>query len=165
MGMYTQCQAELVRVLKEAGCGREPYTSRKKLVSTSESRVSAVLCEDETVERDRQRKVYTGEDGARLKRSRLYKREITFLVIIGDYTNEKLEEVYEKFLEGLPRGIYVDGNYTSIEPTDTDWVGEKDHILYSKVSVQVKITCSGGMYRDTGMARIRDMEMEVRKER
>lgn len=42
-------------------------------------------------------------------------------------------------------------------------MGEKDHILYSKVSVQVKITCSGGMYRDTGMARIRDVEIDVKK--
>lgn len=165
MGMFVECQNELIKALKAAGVSKEPFISRKKLVSTAESKVSAVLCEEETVERDRQSKIYTGENGTHLKRSRIYKREITFLVIIGDYTNDAIEQVYEKFLQVLPKGIYVDGNYTSIAATDTDWVGEKDHVLYAKVSVQIKVTCSGGLYKDTGMAQIKDVDLKIRKER
>ena len=164
MGMYLECQNELIRALKAAGCSKDPYTSRKKLLATAESRVSAVLCEEETVERSKGKKLFTSADGERLKRSMLYSRDISFLVIIGDYNYEKIEKIYESFLKEIPRGIYVDGNYVSMDPTDADWVGEKDHLLYSKVSVQVKITCHGGLYRDTDMAQIKDVDLEVRKE-
>lgn len=164
MGMFVACQNELIRALKAAGCGKEPYTSRKKLLSTAESRVSAVLCEEEAVERDKQKKAFVGAGGEHLKRSKMYSRDITYLVIIGDYSNEKIEEIYESFLKELPKGIYVDGNFTSMEPTDADWVGEKDHLLYSKVSVQIKVTCHGGLYKDTDMTRIKDINLNVRKE-
>ena len=89
MGMFVACQNELIRALKAAGCGKEPYTSRKKLLSTAESRVSAVLCEEEAVERDKQKKAFVGAGGEHLKRSKMYSRDITYLVIIGDYSNEK----------------------------------------------------------------------------
>lgn len=165
MGMFVECQNELIRALKASGCSKAPFTSRKRMLSSSESRISAVLCEAETVARHNSKKIYADEEGKHLKRSRMYERDITFLVIIGDYSNKEIEETYEKFLQELPKGIYVDGNYTSIEITDADWIGEKDHILYSKVSVQVKVTCHGGLYRDSSMAQIKDVNLEVRKER
>lgn len=51
MGMYTECQEELIRALKAAGCEREPFLSLKRMANSAESRISAVLCEDDQLER------------------------------------------------------------------------------------------------------------------
>ena len=165
MGMYVECRDLLVETLKKSGCIKQPLTTRKKLLASAESRVSAVICEEETVERQKGRKVYTDGEGRRLKRSRLYSRDIIFSVVIGDYSSEKIEEIYEKFLRSLPDGIYVDGDYVSIEPRESDWMDEKDHVLYAKVTVQSKIVFHGGLYRDTDMMRIKDINVDVRKEK
>lgn len=164
MGMYVACQKELIRALQAAGCVKQPFISMKKLLASSESRLSAVLSEDEAIERQKGKKFFTDENGKRLKRTKIFNRDITFTVVIGDYNNEAVEEIYEKFLKELADGIYLDGNYISIEPSDTEWNEEKDHILYSKVSMQVKITCHGGIYRDTDMVQVKDIDVDVRKE-
>lgn len=165
MGMFIECQDEMVRALKAAGCEREPFLSLKNMQLSAESRVSAVLCEEELVERDSGKKVYTAAGGARLKRSRLYSRNITYTVVIGDYEQARAEQIYERFLEKLAAGIYVDGNYVSIEPSEAQWMGEKDHILHAKVAVQLKVVCSGGLYRDSDMGRLKEVEVQVGKER
>lgn len=165
MGMYVQCRNILIDVLKSSGCVKEPFTSRKKLLASSESRISAVLCEEEKLERQNGRKLYEDAEGRRRKRRKLYNREIIFSVVIGDYSSEKIEEIYEKFLQNLPDGIYVDGNYVSIEPEESDWMDEKDHILYAKVTVQSKIIFRGGLYKDTDMMRLKDVNMDIRKEK
>lgn len=164
MGMYVACQEKLIETLRAAGCEKQPFTSLKKMAVSSESRISAVLCEEETVEKQKGKKMYTDSDGRHRKRSLVYSRDITFTVVIGDYSNEKVEETYERFLRELPDGIYVDGNYVSIEPADTSWMGEKDHILYAKVSAQMKIVCHGGLYKDTDMIQLKDVDVDVRKE-
>lgn len=163
MGMYVECQNKLMETLKAAGC-EKPFTSKKRLEISSESRISAVLCEEETLERQKGKKVFADAEGKNHKRTRLYKRDITFTVIIGEYTNEKLEETYERFLQMFPDGIYVDGNYVKFELSEADWMAEKDHILHAKVVVQIKITCHGGLYKDTDMLRLKDIDVEVRKE-
>ncbi len=163
MGMYTACQEELVRALKAAGCEKEPFLTMKRLQNSAESRISAVLCEEEQLERNAGRKYYTA-DGNSHKRAKIFDRNIVYTVIIGDFTQDKAEETYENFLLALVRGIYVDGNYVAIEPSEAQWMGEKDYILNAKVVVQVKITCSGGLYRDTDMAKISDIKTDVKKE-
>lgn len=164
MGMYGECQAELIRALKAAGCEKEPFLSMKRMSSSAESRISAVLCENDHTERAGGKKFYTSETGKRQMRKKLYDRDITFTVVIGDFSQEKAEEIYENFLLELKEGIYVDGNYVSIEPSDAHWSNEKDHILYAKVAVQVMITCRGGLYRDYGTAKLTDIDINVEKE-
>lgn len=163
MGMYTECQAELIRALKAAGCEREPFLSMKRLEASAESRISAVLCEDDQLERSAGKKFYTAEDGRNMRRTRLFSRDITFMVIIGDFTQEKAEETYEKFLLKLKKGIYVEGDYVSIDPSEAQWMSEKDHILHAKVAVQIKVLCHGGLYQDTDMAQLHDVAVEVQK--
>lgn len=163
--MYVACQEELIRSLKAAGCVKEPFTSKKKLEVCMESRISAVLCEEDAVERTVSRKFYAAPDGKGHKRTKLYNRNITFSIVIGDYDFQKAEKTYERFLQELAHGIYVDGNYVEIEPADAQWMGEKDHILYSKVAVQLKVTCRGGLYRDTDTMQLKEVEIITEKER
>lgn len=161
--MYVACQTELIRTLKAAGCEKKTFTSKKMLLASSESRLSAVLSEEEAIERYKGKKFYTDSEGKSRKRKKLYNRDITYMVVIGDYTYEKLEETYEKFLQELQEGIDVDGNYVSIEPVDAQWMGEKDHILYAKVAVEMKIVCRGGLYKDTEMLQLQDIDVDVKK--
>lgn len=163
MGMFTECQDELIRTLKAAGCEKDPFTSKKRLELSGESRISAVLCESDSVERTSGKRFYTSADRSRLKRVKLYERAITYTVVIGDYDQTGAERTYERFLSGLATGIYVDGNYVSIEPSEAQWMGEKDHILHAMVAVQLQVTCHGGLYRDSSMGKIVDVNEEVEK--
>lgn len=163
MGMYTECQEELIRALKAAGCEREPFLSLKRMANSAESRISAVLYEDEQLERSTGKRFFTAEDGRNMRRTKLFSRDITYTVIIGDFTQESAEETYEKFLLKLKKGIYVSGDYVSIDPAEAQWMNEKDHILHAKVAVQIKVLCHGGLYQNTDMARLQDVEVEVQK--
>lgn len=162
--MYTACQEALIKVLKAAGCGKEPFISKKRMELSGESRVSAVLCEEDAVERSAGRKFYTAEDGRGHKRKKLYDRNIAFSVVIGDYDFEKAEKTYENFLRELPAGIYADGNYITIEPSNAQWMGEKDHILNAKVAVQLMVNCHGGLYKDSDTVKLKDVEVTTGKE-
>lgn len=164
MGMFVDCQSELIRALKAAGCEKEPFTSKKRMLLSSESRISAVLCEEDMVERAKEKRYYAAAEGRNKKRSKLYNRDITFTVVIADYNQEATEETYEKFLLEVASGIYTDGNYVSIEPADAQWMGEKDHILKAKIAVQLKIVCHGGLYKDTDMVPLKDIHVDVEKE-
>lgn len=89
MGMYTECQEELIRALKAAGCEREPFLSLKRMANSAESRISAVLCEDDQLERSTGKRFFTAEDGRNMRRTKLFSRDITYTVIIGDFTQER----------------------------------------------------------------------------
>lgn len=39
-----------------------------------------------------------------MRRTKLFSRDITYTVIIGDFTQESAEETYEKFLLKLKKG-------------------------------------------------------------
>lgn len=163
MGMFSECRTILIDALKIAGCKGEPYTAKKRMEVCAESRISGVLCEGETVERTAEKKRYQ-VDGQGKRRNKIYRREITYTVIIGEYTLENAEGVYENFLINLPAGIYVDGNYVTMEPADAEWMEEKDHILRAKVVVQLSVVCRGGLYKDSDMLRLQDADIEVKKE-
>lgn len=163
MGMFTECQAEMIRALKEAGCERDPFLSMKRMEASAESRISAVLCEDDQLERANGKKFFTSEEGKPMRRTRLFNRELTFSVVIGDFSQEKAEETYEGFLRSLQKGIYVDGDYVSIEPSEAQWLTDKDHILHAKVGVQIKVACRGGLYRDTDMAHVSKLDLDLQK--
>ena len=66
MGMYTECQEELIRALKAAGCEREPFLSLKRMANSAERRISGVLCEDEQVD---------PRKGKRFFKADVYKRQ------------------------------------------------------------------------------------------
>ena len=81
-------------------------------------------------------------------------------MIIGDYTDEAVEIMFEKFLSGLDRGIYVNGDFVPIEVGAADWVDKDDSILKAQVAAQVSITFGGGIYRDTDFAKVSEINVE-----
>lgn len=163
MGMFLECRNEIVRALKAAGCKKEPFLSRKRMEASADSHMSGVFCENEEVERTSGKKIYL-QDGKNRKRAKRYDREIIFTVVIGEYSTENAEAVYENFLRELAEGIYTDGNYVSLDPMQSDWMEDKDHILHAKVAVQMKVSCKGGLYVDTDMLKLRDVNADVGKE-
>ena len=156
--MYSECKSYLVGLLKTAGIKTKPYTSMAALGKSMESHLGAVIFENEALSRNGSKKQFT-DDGARKKRKKVFDRNLTFTVTIGEYSDDAVEEIYENFLAGLDQGIYVKGSYVPIEVEDADWVDKDDSILKSKVAVQVKVTFDGGVYKDTSFAKIGEIEI------
>lgn len=160
--MYTKCRDALKECLKHCGATGNIHTSTKKLKASGESRVFAVLFEDDALSKNKSKRVYMDSAGKH-KRRRKFDRSLTFSVVIGEYNIEKVQELYDRFLEGIPDGIYVDGNYVYMEPTVADWMDDEDTIIRAKCAVQVKVVCKGGVYKDTDFAQISGVEVTVNR--
>ena len=147
--MFTKCQQFLKDALKDAGIHTPPITSLKKLALYTDSHVGAILFDQETLVRSGSKRIFKNERGDQQKRRKVYDRSMTFDVIIGEYTAEKAEAIYERFLNTVERGLYINGNFTAAEIEGADWVEKDDSILKAQVAVQVKVRFDGGVYRDT----------------
>ena len=158
--LYAQSKQYLIDKLKEAGIKSKPYTTEKALVKSQESHIGAVLFESESISRNGSKTHYKDEQGARKKRRKVFDRELSFSVIIGDYTDEAVEAMFEMFLSSLDRGIDVNGDFVPIEVGAADWVDKDDSILKAQVAVQVQVTFGGGIYKDTDFAKISDLVIE-----
>lgn len=161
MSLYTESKAYLLAKLKEAGLKTKPYTTIKGLEKSQESHVGAVIFEKEDISRNGSKKLYKDQEGAQKKRRKVFNRKLTFTVTIGDYTDDAVETMFEKFLASLDRGIWVDGDFVPLEAEGADWVNKDDSILKAQVAVQVAITFEGGLYKDTGFAPLTHIEIEA----
>lgn len=159
MSLYTESKAYLLEKLKAAGLKSKPYTTIKGLKKSQESHVGAVIFEQETISRNGSKTLYRDQQGAQKKRRKVFNRNLTFTVTIGDYTDDAVEAMFEKFLASLDRGIYVNGDFVPVEVEGADWVNKDDSILKAQVAVQVAITFQGGLYRDTDFAPLSHVEI------
>ena len=157
--LYTESKQYLIDKLKAAGIKSKPFTTEKALEKSQESHIGAVLFERETFTRDGCKKKYRDEEGTLHKRRKIMERTTTFGVIIGGYTDDEVEEIFDRFVASLDRGIYIDGNFVPIEIEGADWVDKDDSLLKAQVAVQVMITFNGGVYRDTGFAPLTDVRV------
>lgn len=158
--LYSDAKKYLLEKLKEAGLKSKPYTTQKGLEKSQESHIGAVLFESEGLSRNGSKTYYKDQERAQKKRRKIFDRNLAFTVIIGDYTDEAVEALYEKFILLLDRGIFVNGDFVPIEPEGADWVDKDDSILKAQVAVQVKINFNGGVYRDTDFAKVRDLAVD-----
>lgn len=159
--MYSQSKQYLLQKLKGAGLKTNPYTSEKALERSQESHVGAVLFESETILRNGSKTLYKDQEGAQKKRRKVFDRRLTFTVVLGDYSDETVEEMFERLLASLDKGIYINGDFVPIEVEGADWVDKDDSILKAKVAVQIKIAFDGGVYKDTDFARLTELEIEA----
>lgn len=161
--LYAESKNYLISKLKESGLKSKPYTSQKALEKSQESHVGAVLFETEGLSRNHSKTYYKDQEGVSKKRVQVFSRKLTFSVVIGGYTDDEVETMFEEFLKHLDRGIYVDGNFVSIEVEEADWVTKDDSILKAQVAVQVKITFDGGLYKDSKPRKLWKIDVEVEK--
>ena len=161
MSLYAESKAYLIAKLKEAGLKSKPFTTIKGLEKSQESHVGAVIFEKETLSRNGSKKLYKDKEGARKKRRKIFDRNLTFTVTIGDYTDDAVETMFEKLLTSLDRGIWVNGDFVPVEVDGADWVDKDDSILKAQVAVQVAITFQGGLYRDTDFGPLTHIEIEA----
>jgi hypothetical protein len=159
--MYIECRDYLVAKLKAAGIKSTVITNQKRLKLNQEPHVGAVLIESEQFDRSSAKKMFNDQTGARHKRRQLFSRIPSFSVIIGDPIPERTEAMFEAFLRSLDNGLYIDGNYTSIELGETEWVEEEDSILKSKLAVNIKVIFNGGVYKDSDFVKITDIEISA----
>lgn len=158
--LYQESKQYLLGKLKAAGLKSKPYTTQKALEKSQESHIGAVLFESETLSRNGSKTRFRDQEGAQKKRRKVFDRALAFTVIIGDYSDEAVENMFERFLSGLDRGIYVNGDFVPIEAEGADWVDKDDSILKAQVAVQVKIVFNGGVYQDTDFAKVSDIKIE-----
>ncbi|WP_312938880.1 SON protein [Oscillibacter sp.] len=158
--MYAESKRYLLDKLKAAGLKSNPYTSEKALEKSLESHIGAVLFESEGILRNGSKTYFKDEEGARKKRRKIFDRKLMFNVIIGDYSDEAVETLFEAFLCSLNKGIYIRGNYVPITVEDAAWVDKDDTLLKSKVAVQINISFDGGLYKDTDFTKISALEVE-----
>jgi hypothetical protein len=162
--MIGQCKEYLIQKLKDAGIKSTVYTSIKKLEKSSESHIGAVLFEGDSFTRSGSKTIFVDQGGVKQKRVKIFNRKISFVVVIGEYNEEKCETIFETFIGLLDRGMLIDGNFTPIEIDDADWVDENDSVLKAKIAVQVKITFEGGLYKDSTFGTMSDIEQTLEKE-
>lgn len=159
--LYGESKGYLLEKLVAAGLKSKPYTTEKALLKSQESHVGAVLFENEGLSRNHSKTYYKDQEGAQKKRRKVFDRKLTFSVVIGGYTDDEVEAMFEQFLASLDRGIYVGGNFVPIEVEEADWVNKDDSILKAQVAVQIKISFDGGLYKDTDFGRLFRMEVEA----
>ena len=70
-------------------------------------------------------------------------------MIIADASEDKCEEIFEKFLRLIGKGMEDDGNWVNIVVGEADWVEEGDSVLKAKIAVQFDVTFEGGIYADS----------------
>lgn len=158
--LYAESKQYLVEKLKAAGLKSKPYTTLKSLEKSLESHVGAVLFDSETILRNGSKTHYNDQEGAQKKRRKVFDRALAFTVTVGGYTDDEVEGMFERFLNSLDRGIYVNDDFVPLEVEGADWVDKDDSILKAQVAVQVKITFHGGIYRDTDFAKVSELAVE-----
>lgn len=162
--MFVECRQYLIDKMKEAGLKSAPYTSMKELQQSLESHVGAVLFESESFLRNGSKKIFTTNEGETKKRRKLFDRTLIFSCVLGDYTAEATESLFESFIRVLGNGITIDGNFVLIEIGNCDWVDDADSLLKAKLAAQFQIQFIGGMYRDNNFAPVSHLEVSTAKE-
>ena len=99
MSLYAESKAYLLEKLKAAGLKSKPYTTIKGLEKSQESHVGAVIFEQETISRNGSKTLYRDQQGAQKKRRKVFNRNLTFTVTIGDYTDDAVEAMFENTLK------------------------------------------------------------------
>ena len=158
--LYAESRQYLIEKLKLAGLKSKPYTTQKALEKSQESHLGAVLFESETILRNGSKTLFTDQTGARKKRRKVFDRGLAFTVIIGDYTDEAVESMFEAFLGQLDKGIYVNGDFVPLVVEGADWVDKDDSILKAQVAVQIKVRFDGGIYKDTDFTKVSEIVVE-----
>lgn len=138
----------LIGKLKEAGIKSQVYTSMKKLKQANEPHLGAVLRSGEKLSRSGSKRTFTDQEGQRKRRVKLWNRDTTLHVVIADTSEEKAEEILEKLLTSIGKGVAADGNWAKVAIGDMDWVEEGDSVLKAKIAVQFDVTFEGGIYID-----------------
>lgn len=139
----------LVQKLKDAGVHGKIHESLKDLKNCNELHVGAVLQRGESFVRSGSKKQYTDQQGQRKQRNTLFDRTTNLRVIIADTSEEKVDKYLTEFLKQISKGFSIDQNWIDIEVGEADWVEEGDSILKSKIAVELDVTLTGSIYKDT----------------
>lgn len=157
--LYSESKQYLVDKLKAAGIKTNIYTTQKSFDKSQESHIGAVLFDREAYVRNGSKKRFRDEKGAKHKRRKVFDRALTYAVTIGDYTDDGVEAILERFIASLDRGIMVDGSFVPIEVEGAVWFDTEDRLLKAQVAVQVNVTFNGGIYKDTNFGPLTHVEV------
>lgn len=138
----------LIDKLMAAGIETTIITEQKKLEKSNEMHVGAVIFDKSTYKRNGSKKTYEDKSGVSCVRTKVFDRIDEFKVIIGEYTPEACEKIVDTFVSILDNGPKIRGNHVQVELAEAVWLDDEDSILKSKMTCEMRITFSGGVYSD-----------------
>lgn len=158
--MHAQCRQYLIDKVKAATV-KSVHTAMKKLKASKEIRIGGVIFEDEKFSRYGSKTIYRNDNGEQSKRTKIFDRDITYVVIIGEGDFAAAATIVESFISSIDRGIYIDGNFTGIELVEAEWDDDDDNILQAKVAVLLRIVFHGGVYSDRKYAPVHGYDVNI----
>lgn len=157
--MIVECREKLIEIVKKLNIKGEIYTSLARLKTSGAIDFGAVFFETEKPVRSTERKIFRTKAGEKVRRKKLFDREIRFLVTLASKESKVTETRYETFLSLLPEGIVdEENNWIPITIEQTDWVDKDDSILRSELSVQVLVLFHAGSWKDNKIVHMEDVE-------
>ncbi len=140
------------------GAPPQVYTALQTLKTCVNPHVGAVMVREDTLTRSGRplRNLATGQDDLQL-----FDRSVTFDVVIGEESTERLAAIFDAFLVSLDRGLTHQGHYIAIElPEPADWVDKKDSVINAEIAVELPVVFRGGVYKTQTFKQLADVAIE-----
>lgn len=133
------------------------YKSIKELKHAAGTQYGGILRAADKPVRAKSKKSYVDQEGITQNRDIRYNVETTYNVVIADADEDAAEVILEKFLLNLGKGYADDhGSWLKITPEETEWLGEEDNVMKSKVAIQILIRFEYQLYVDSKMEKLPD---------
>lgn len=162
--MIVKFKEYLESKLKESGYKGKIYTTLKELSIAQAPNVAGILFQKEKFEKNRSKNIVTLANDSKVVRIKTLDRFTWLSVVIGDISEENIEQIFSVFLANLDTEIDdANQNYVDIEVGESDWIEKDDSVLKSKIAVQVLIKFTSCIYKDKPMIAIN--EIQVQEER
>lgn len=140
------------------GAPPQVHTALQTLKTCVNPHVGAVMVREDTLTRSGRplRNLATGQDDLQL-----FDRSVTFDVVIGEESTERLAAIFDAFLGSLDRGFTHQGHYIAIElPEPADWVDKKDSVINAEIAVELPVVFRGGVYKTQTFKQLADVAIE-----
>lgn len=158
-GAYLRERLQKALGKDELGNDAPVFWAQKDLKMCVSSLVGAAMLQNDTLTISG-RKIQNLETG--LDDTKIWQRDVEFLVELGDDDMSKLNAAFETFLASLDHGFTHAGHYIGIELKEpAEWIDKKDSIINAELAVELPITFSGGIYKPVRYAKIKDFTLET----
>lgn len=155
-------QKYLKEVLRMSGVKGQIHCSLKELKHENGIHYAGILRCTDSPDRAKSRKTFVDQKDSMAVRRKYFNMTTHYNVVIADQNEAMLETIVEAFLVNLGKGYDDgDGNWVGVEAGDVDWVDEEDSVLKSKLAVEIPVTFTYGIYRDSKAERLPDFKVDL----
>lgn len=148
------CTEYFRNLLKNSGL-KIVYDTLKSIETSTITSFGAVLVIGEDLEKSTKKYNYTDENDNLIKRREKFNRKINFKILISEINISRIEKIFTKFMSEIDEFIKLDnGELALIEVGKVEYIDKKDTILNSEITLQLEITVTEKIYKDTPFKKI-----------